>query len=313
MSVLLVKSGGEAAFPEWRRHFAEAAPGLAVHWWDDPAVDPAQVHYAFPWEPEPGRLAALPNLRLIVSTGAGVDHITRDPAWPAHLPLVRMGGEEPAQRMGEYVCLACLSLLRNWRRVTLAQAERRWDFIEGERCAPEVTVGVMGLGNLGSRSAAMLAALGFTVVGWARSAKSVPGVEGYVGEAGRDAFLRRSDILVCLLPDTPETRGAIRAETLALLPPGAAVVNAARGPQLVWEDLAAALDEGRLSGAVLDVFTEEPLPPDHPAWTHPLVTVTPHLASLASRRSRARYVAEVIRRLEAGEALPNVFDPARGY
>ena len=313
MSILLVKSGGPAALPEWRRHFAEAAPGLAVHGWDDPAADPAQVHYVFPWEPEPGRLAALPNLRLIVSPGAGVDHITRDPAWPAHLPLVRMGGEEPAQRMGEYVCLACLALLRDWRRITLAQAKGRWENIEAGRCAPEVTVGVMGLGNLGSKSAMMLAALGFSVVGWARSPKAVPGVECHVGGAGLDAFLRRSDILVCLLPDTPDTRGAIRAETLALLPPGAAVVNAARGPQLVWEDLAAALDAGRVSGAVLDVFTEEPLPPGHPAWAHPLVTVTPHLASLASRRSRAHYVAEVIRRLEAGMALPNLFDPVRGY
>ena len=284
-----------------------------MHWWGDPAVHPAEVHYAFPWEPEPGRLAALPNLRLILSPGAGVDHITRDPSWPAHLPLVRMGGEEPAQRMGEYVCLACLALLRDWRRVTLAQAARRWDYFDAPRSAPEVTVGVMGLGNLGAKSATMLAGLGFNVIGWARSAKAVPGVECYAGDAERDAFLRRSDILVCLLPDTPDTRGAIRAETIALLPPGAAVVNAARGPQLVWEDLAAALDAGRLSGAVLDVFTTEPLPPDHPAWAHPLVTVTPHLASLASRRSRALYVAGVIRAFEAGENLPNLYDPVRGY
>ena len=267
----------------------------------------------FPWQPEPGRLAALPNLRVVLSPGAGVDHITRDPTWPAHLPLVRMGGEEPAQRMGEYVCLACLALLRDWRRIILAQAERRWDYFEVERSAADVTVGVMGLGNLGTRSAVMLAALGFAVTGWARTPKTVPGVQCYAGHAERDEFLRRADILVCLLPDTPDTRAAIRAETLALLPPGAAVVNAARGPQVVWDDLAAALDVGHLSGAVLDVFTTEPLPPDHPAWVHPRVTVTPHLASLASRRARARYVAGVIAAFEAGEALPNLYDPARGY
>ena len=313
MSLLLIKSGGEAALAEWRRYFAEVAPALRVHWWEDPAVDPAEVHYVFPWEPQPGRLAAMPNLRLILSPGAGVDHITRDPAWPAHLPLVRMGGEEPAQRMGEYVCLACLALLRDWRRVGLAQAERRWDEFDAGRCAPEVTVGVMGLGNLGTRAASMLAGLGFNVAGWARTPKQLPGVACYAGDAEREDFLRQSDILVCLLPDTPETRGAIRAETLALLPPGAGVVNAARGGHVVWEDLAAALDSGQLSGAVLDVFTEEPLPPDHPAWVHPRVTVTPHLASSASRRSRARYVAEAIRRFEAGEKLPNLYDPARGY
>ena len=166
-----------------------------------------------------------------------MDHITRDPAWPSHLPLVRMGGEEPAQRMGEYVCLACLALLRDWRRITLAQAACRWDDIESGRSAPEVTVGIMGLGNLGTRSAAMLGALGFTVIGWSRSRKALPAVQSYAGNAEREAFLRRTDILVCLLPDTPDTRDAVCAETLALLPPGAAVVNAARGPQLVWADL----------------------------------------------------------------------------
>ncbi len=299
--------------PDWQRYFAETAPDLRVHWWHDPAVQPEDVHYVLPWEPELGRLASLPNLRLILSPAVGVDHITRDPAWPAHLPLVRMGGEEPAQRMGEYVCLACLSLLRGWRRVTAAQAERNWDYFDADRCAPEVTVGVMGLGNLGARAAVMLAGLGFNVAGWSRTPKAIAGVACYAGEAERDDFLRQSDILVCLLPDTLETRGAIRAETIALLPPGAAVVNAARGGHVVWEDLAAALDSGQLSGAVLDVFTEEPLPPDHAAWVHPRVTVTPHLASLASRRSRARYVADAIRRFEAGEPLPNLYDPARGY
>jgi glyoxylate/hydroxypyruvate reductase len=242
-----------------------------------------------------------------------VDHIVRDPAWPAHLPLVRMGGEETAQRMGEYVCLAALGLLRDFRRVTLAQAERRWDNFETALCATEVRVGVMGLGNLGARSAAMLAGLGFQVAGWARSAKSVPGVECFAGDGERDAFLARSDILVCLLPDTEDTRGAIRAETIALLPPGAAIINAARGGHLVLPDLIAALDSGRLSGAVLDVFETEPLPADHPAWTHPRITITPHLASLASRKARVRYAAAVIEAFERGEALPNLYDPVRGY
>ena len=313
MTVLLVKSGGEAALPEWQHYFAECAPDLRVHWWHDPEVEPADVHYVLPWEPEPGRLASLPNLRLILSPAVGVDHITNDPSWPTHLPLVRMGGEEPAQRMGEYVCLACLSLLRGWRRAALSQVARIWDNFETDRCAPEVTVGVMGLGNLGARAATMLAGLGFHVAGWSRTPKTLAGVACYAGEGGRDEFLRQSDILVCLLPDTPETRGAIRAETIALLPPAAAVVNAARGGHVVWDDLAAALDSGRLSGAVLDVFTDEPLPSEHSAWVHPRVTITPHVASMASRRSRARYVAEAIRRFEAGEALSNVYDPALGY
>ena len=298
---------------EWRRHFAEAAPHIEVRWWDDPAVDPHQVEYVLVWQPEPGRLAAMPRLRMVLSSAAGVDHITCDPAWPAHLPLVRMGGEETGQRMGEYVSLACLALLRNLRRITLAQAARQWDYFENPRCAPDVRVGIMGLGNLGARAAAMLTGLGFRVAGWSRTPKTLPGVQCFSGPGERDAFLRQSDILVCLLPDTPDTRHAIRAETIALLPPGAAVVNAARGAHVVFQDLVAALDIGHLSGAVLDVFTQEPLPPEHPAWTHPRIIVTSHVASLATRGARVRYAVEAIRRLESGEALPNLYDPLRGY
>jgi len=310
---LLVNSGGEEAVAEWQAHFREAAPHLEVHWWNDETVAPADVHYALVWEPEPGRLAALPNLRLILSTAAGVDHITRDPTWPRHIPLVRMGGDETAQRMGEFVCMAALALLRDFRRVTLAQAARQWDYFENPRCAFDVRVGVMGLGNLGARSAAMLAGLGFPVAGWSRTRKALPGIDCYAGAGEQDAFLARSDILVCLLPDTPDTRGAIRAETIAKLPPGAAVINVARGGHVVLADLVAALDAGQLSGAVLDVFETEPLQADHPVWLHPRITVTPHMASLASRRARAHYVAEAIAAFESGGALRNLYDPERGY
>ena len=313
MTVLLVKSGGEKAVPDWQRHFAEVAPHLEVRSWSDPAVSLDQVHYVLVWEPDHGRLAEMPNLRMVLSSAAGVDHITRDPSWPAHLPLVRMGGEETGQRMGEYVCMACLSLLRDFRRMTLAQAAERWDHFENPLCAPDVRVGIMGMGNLGSRAAEMLRGLGFQVAGWSRTPKTLAGVSLFTGMAERDAFLRQSDILVCLLPDTVETRGAISAETIALLPPGAGVVNAARGGHLVFDDLVAALDSGHLSGAVLDVFTQEPLPPGHPAWSHPRIIVTSHIASLAAKGARVRYVADVIRRFEAGEALPNLYDPLRGY
>jgi glyoxylate/hydroxypyruvate reductase len=310
---LLVNSGGESAVAEWQAHFKEAAPHLDVRWWGDQTIPPADVRYALVWEPDPGRLAALPNLQLILSTAAGVDHITRDPTWPRHIPLVRMGGDETAQRMGEFVCMAALSLLRDFRRVTLAQAERRWDYFENPRCAFDVRVGVMGLGNLGTRSAAMLAALGFQVAGWSRTRKVLPGIECYAGAEEQAAFLGCSDILVCLLPDTVDTRGAIRAETIAQLPPGAAVINVARGGHVVLDDLLAALDSGYLSGALLDVFETEPLPASHPVWGHPRVTVTPHMASLASRRARAHYVADAIEAFERGGDLPNLYDPNRGY
>jgi len=311
--ILLVRTGGEQAVPEWQALFAQTAPHLDVRWFHDKEVDPADVAYAFVWAPEPGRLAALPNLRLIVSSGAGVDHITSDPAWPSHVGLVRMGGDETGQRMGEYVSLAALALLRDLPRMIAGQRARQWDNFDAARSAPEVTVGIMGLGNLGQASARMLQGLGFRVIGWSRSPKSCPGVTGYAGPSERSAFVACADILVNLLPDTPETARMIDARLLAGLPRGAGVVNAGRGPQLVLDDLLAALDSGQVGGAVLDVFEEEPLPAEHPAWAHPRVLVTPHLASQSSRPARARYVADAIAAFERGERPPNLYDPARGY
>lgn len=311
--VLLVKSGGAEAVPEWRAGFAAAGSTLDVRWFDDPAVDPAAVHYVLVWEPPPGRLAALPNLRLICSSGAGVDHILADPALPRHLPILRMGGDEARQRMGEYVALACLSLLRDMKRIVTAQAARRWDNFDPDRTAEETRVGIMGLGAMGTRAAAMLRGLGFAVSGWTRTPREVPGVVCHAGPEGLDRFLRGADILVNLLPDTPATRGIIDADLLARLPRGAGLVNAGRGPQLVVADLLAALDRGHLCGAILDVFAEEPLPAASPLWDHPKVIVSAHVASNASRRSRARYVAEAIATFERGEAVPNLYDPARGY
>ena len=311
--LLLVKSGGEKAVPHWREQFASLDPHLDVRWWDDPAVAPEAVRYVLVWDPEPGRLGRYPGLRAIFSTGAGVDNVVRDPDWPSHLPLVRMGGEGVAQRMAEYVAWACLSLLRGGRRMALAQHAARWDAFEVPGTARGTRVGVMGLGNLGLAAAAALRGLGFPVAGWSRGRKTMAGVESFAGEAELDGFLARSDILVCLLPSTPETRGILNRGLMRRLPRGAAVVNVGRGDQLVVEDLLAALESGHLSGAVLDVFAAEPLPADSPLWRHPAITVTPHVASMASRRERARYVAEAIRSHEAGGPLPNLYDPARGY
>lgn len=311
--ILLVNSGGEAAVEEWRQEFAVAAPHLEVRWANDSTVRMEDVAYAFVWAPRPGFLASLPNLRLILSSGAGVDHITSDPAWPQHVGIVRMGGDETAQRMGEYVCMAALMLLRGMPRIIAGQRAGRWDHFDSPRTAKQTRAGVMGLGNLGLRAAEMLAGLGYQVAGWSRLGKDVPGIESFAGDRARDAFLARTDLLVCLLPDTPETRGAIRAETLALLPRGAAVVNAGRGGHVVLDDLVAALDSAQVSGAVLDVFEREPLPNGHPLWSHPKVVVTPHLASLASKPARARYVADAIAAHARGEPVGNLYDPVRGY
>ncbi len=284
--ILIVKSGGQEVLPAWQACFRECAPHLDVRHWNDPDVPVEKVRYAMVWEPEAGRLASFPNLAQVSSSAAGVDNIVSDPHYPKHVPLVRMQTEDQAQRMGEYVCLGALGLLRNMNRMVRAQQRREWDNFIQERSARDTRVGVMGMGNLGTRAAIMLRDLGFRAAGWSLSRKSVPDVESFAGPAEMDPFLARTDILVCLLPDTPATRGLLNASTLDKLPAGAGLVNAGRGTHVVQADLLAALDSGHLCGAVLDVFETEPLPADSPLWTHPRITITPHVASFGSRADR---------------------------
>lgn len=310
---LLIKSGGEEAMAEWRAHFQAVNPLIDVRFWADPAVAPETVDYVMAWEPPAGWLAGLPNLKVVFSSGAGVDHITKDPAWPRQLPLIRMGGDDLSQRMGEYIVWSALSLLRDTRDFALGQDAAEWRYKEVPFSAADRTVGIMGMGNLGVRAAEMLQGVGFPVRGWSRSPKVVPGVEDFVGPEALEAFLAGTDILVCLLPSTPDTADIIDAALLARLPKGAHVINAGRGPHVVEADLIAALDSGHIAGAVLDVFRAEPLSADSPLWRHPRITVTPHIASTPTRRGKVEFVANCIAAFEAGKPLPNVFDPVRGY
>ncbi len=311
--ILLVRSGGDTAVPAWQEAFRAVLPGLDVRGWNDPSVVPEDVAYVLVWEPEPGRLAGYPNLRLIFSTAAGVDHITRDPDRPAHVPIVRMGADEMAQTVGEFACLSALSILRDWPRLLRSQAEGKWDPFLPPRTARTTRVGIMGMGNIGQATARMLHGIGFPVHGWSRTPRDVPGVRGFAGLEALPAFLAEADILVAILPDTPETSGLLSATTLAALPRGAAIINVGRGSLVVMPDLLAALDSGQVSQAVLDVFTTEPLPADDPAWAHERLIVTPHVAGFATRGARAAWVAECIGAEQAGRPLRNVYDPGRGY
>lgn len=311
--ILLVKSGGESSIPEWRSAFGELCPELDIRWWDDPTVDPKDVAYILVWQPQPGRIAAFPNLRIIFSSGAGVDHILADPNLPHHLPIVRNASAETLQSVGEYVCLGVLALQRDLKRALTAQREHRWDEFQGTRTAPQTRVGVMGLGNTGRLALRMLHGLGYSLAGWSLSEKSILNVTCYAGLEQLDDFLRNSDILVGLLPETPLTRGLLCASRLAVLPRNAGIVSAGRGSLIVMPDLIAALESGHLSGAVLDVFENEPLPPTDPAWDHPRIIVTGHIAGFASCYARAEYVANAIKASRRGEKLPNVYQPTRGY
>ncbi len=313
MTILAIRHGGASALAEYGPHFAEFAPGLELRLWDDPALDPATVDYALVWGRDPERLARMVNLRALFSPGAGVEHIVSDPAWTDRVPLVRMFTDGFARRMGEYAILGALALMKDLPRNIAGQQGERWDQFDPEPIAPEVRAGILGMGNLGGAAARMMRDFGFPTAGWSATRKAIAGVGSFTGIDELPAFLARTDMLVMMLPDTPATRGIMNAQTLALLPRGAGVVNAGRGPQLVLADLIAALDSGHLHGAFLDVFDPEPPPPGHPVWRHPRIIMTPHNAAFDTRRERARFVAGAILAHGRGEVLPNLYQPTRGY
>ena len=295
----------------WKPQLARLMPELEVRIW--PKIgDPAEIDYALVWRPEPGLLASLPNLKLILSLGAGVDHILCDPYLPRGVPIVRLVDPYMTDAMSEYVILQVLRLHRQDPDYRAQQEKGLWLELD-QKNAAERTVGILGFGALGQDAGRKLEGLGFDVALWGRRQRTAEGLRGYAGSAGLPALLGRSEILVCLLPLTAETEGILNAGTLAMLPKGAALINAARGRHLVEEDLLAALASGRLSAAVLDVFRDEPLPASHPFWHHPRIVVTPHVAAATHPPTAAPIILDNIRRFEAGRPLLNRVDPAQGY
>jgi len=307
---LLFRSTVDSA-ARWRSQLTRLTQQLDIRVWPE-IGDPAEIDYALVWRPEPGFLASLPSLRLILSLGAGVDHLLGDPRLPRHLPIVRLVDPHMTNAMSEFVVLQVLRLHRRDLDYRAQQEAGVWRELDQPNAA-ERRVGILGLGELGQDAAKKLKALGFDVAGWSRSGKAVAEVGSYAGSAGLAPLLGRSEILVCLLPLTAETEGILNARTLALLPRGAALVNVARGAHLVEEDLLAALASGQISAAVLDVFRDEPLPAGHPFWHHPRVVVTPHVAAFTNPSTAAPIILDNIRRFEEGLPLLNRVDPARGY
>ncbi len=286
-------------------------PDLDFRAWEEPG-DIADIEFAMVWKPPRGVLRSFPNLKVIFSLGAGVDHLFSDPELPEGVPVVRMIEPELTRGMTEYVVLHVLRHHRRQREMEANQREREWKQVITPT-APARKVGIMGLGELGATAAKALAALEFDVAGWSRTPKEIPGVESYHGEFGMNAFLARSEILICLLPLTPDTENILNADLFGKLPTGASLINAARGGHQVEEDILTALDSGQLSEVTLDVFQTEPLPAGHPFWDHPKVTITPHNASVTDPDSAARQVVKNIHRFRRGEALPNIVDPKAGY
>lgn len=296
----------------WTDHLKALLPQLDVRVAPEGLARPDEIAYALVWKPSPGDLARLPRLACVFSLGAGVDHVIADPSYPKSVPLVRVVDPSLTAGMTEYVVLHVLMHHRRQSDFADLQRMRKWRQLSVP-AARDVRVGILGLGVLGLDAARRLLGFGYQVSGWSQSRKHQPGIESFAGASELAPFLQRTDILVCLLPLTPETRGILNARTFAQLPRGAVVINAARGGHLVESDLLAALDAGQIKAATLDVFACEPLPSSSPLWAHPKVTVTPHVASITDPRFVARAVVDNIKRLEAGEALENVVDLSRGY
>ena len=313
-AILLAITGWDPR--EWDARFRALAAGRDIRLWPDRIGDAADVAYACVWKPPPGLLAQFANLRVMFSLGAGVDALTGDLTLPA-VPLVRIVDADLTMRMTEYVVLHVLTIHRQQRRYDAQQRQRLWRELQ-QPAAHEVAVGMMGLGVLGAAAADALARLGFRVAGWSRTAKRIDGIETFHGPAQLDAFLARSEILVCLLPHTPVTHGILDRALLARLKrdgalAGAYLINAGRGRVQVEADVLAALDDGTLAGATLDVFADEPLAGDSPFWTHPRVTVTPHAAAASVPNALVANVLRQIERFERGEPMENVIDRAAGY
>jgi glyoxylate/hydroxypyruvate reductase A len=311
---ILLTTGSWAPKP-WISAIRTADPERPLHVWPD-LPDPAAIGYALVWEPPTGLLSRLPDLKAIFSLGAGVDTLLSQPELP-NVPIIRVVNPDLTRRMTEWVTLQVLIHHRHQRVYDRQQAARVWKELR-QPAASEVRVGVMGLGVLGRATATMLRSLGFDVAGWGRRPAKLPDVACYHGRDMLDCFLARTDILVALLPLTPQTKGILAMPLFEKLPRdgalgGPVLINAGRGGLQIEADIVAAIERGVLIGASLDVFESEPLDAASPLWTLPDVVITPHAAAASMPKALIPQILSQIRDFEAGKPLQNVVDRRQSY
>ncbi len=303
--------GDAARGKAWAETIGRELPAVDFRCWPDLRDDACAIRHLVAWTLPGEVLAALPNLEVLFSVGAGVDQLALD-RLPPDLRIVRMIEPGITQTMADYISMAVLALHRDLPFFIAEQRAGRWIW-RNVPPAAERSVGIMGLGELGQAALAALAPHGFRLSGWSRSPHAIAGVRCYAGAEAMDAFLAEAEILVCLLPLTDDTRGILHRDLFARMPRGARLVNAARGGHLVQPDLLEALGTGQLSAAILDVTDPEPLPPGHPFYTHPAIMLTPHVAGITRIDSAVHSLIENLRRELAGQPLVGEIDRSRGY
>lgn len=296
---------------EWKRVLLNLNPNLDIRIWPD-VGSPDEIDTVLVWRHPYGVLKQLPKLKLIASLAAGVDHVMTDPDLPIGISIVRLTDPYMANDIVQYVLAYLLNHIKRIDHWASYQQEKLWS-----RKPPfnysDKTIGIMGLGFLGAKAAHALANIGLNVTGWSYSPKILAHIKTYAGKSEFSEFLNQTDILICMLPLTNETQDILNKTTFEQLPQGAYIMNIGRGEHLVEPDLLQALASGQLSGACLDVFRQEPLPADHPFWSHPNIRVTPHIASVTNPKTAAPQVLDNYERMQKGQPLINEIDSVKGY
>lgn len=309
MSIVIIRQDGKTDI--WKKALQIKAPEVPVYsYWEDHPVE--KIDMALVWKHPEGSLTQYPNLKCIASSGAGVDFIFEDQSAPLQLPITRVVDPYLASDMSEHVIAVILAHLKNLNQYKIDQIQGIWKPINYHRIA-DFTVGILGLGALGKHLAHDLVRFGFKVQGWSQSKKDINQVSTFDGQGALGDFLRTTEILVCLLPLTKDTSGILNKSLFAQLPKGAFIINVARGGHLVDNDLLDMLDSNHLSGAALDVFHKEPLPPKHPFWAHPKIHISPHYASVSDTDSVVPQILKNHKRLLEGKPLLNEVSKTKGY
>lgn len=309
MAIIILRNDGNTG--PWKAALNLHAPEIPVYGPGE-AFDPAEIRMAAVWKHPPGSISAFPNLLGIHGLGAGVDFIMEDDSIPSEIPILRVVDPYLASDMAEFVLAEVAAMLKGLQIYKQQQSSSMWQPRPYRRFS-EVTIGIMGLGKLGLAVAESLSGVGIPVVGWTRNSTPEVDFPIFSGVSGRTDFLKQTDVLVCLLPLTPATRGILNIDLFRMLPGGASLINVARGPLLIDADLLEALDTGMLSEACLDVFHSEPLPESHPFWKHPSIHITPHIASVSDPGSVAPQIISNYYNLLNGEAPENMVSRTAGY